>query len=141
VISIPTGGNSGTGPALVEPGPFTCPPEHWNCSATSPSCGYSARGWLLPANCACEPGRPTTAADCPPGEGLVCRRGSYDSQGQQLTREVPFECSCAPLSAGCSVCDQIFPNYGDGLSCEQTVADADVAYTTTLCGCAIVYLR
>jgi len=127
---------------LVEPGPFACPPEHWDCSANPPVCGGSARGWTLPDNCLCDPSPPTTTDDCAVGQGLVCRRGNFDSQGRQLSRVVPFECSCQPLITDCSLCETVYPNYGDGLTCEQFLVDRDAGISqSTLCGCAIVYLR
>ena len=98
------------GPEPVTPGPFMCPPAQWDCSQTPAQCDQGQGDYILPdKECACDPKRPITEADCAADEDFVCRGASYASDGAPLTSTVAFECTCVPHQTGCrGACQKAF---------------------------------
>jgi hypothetical protein len=125
---VASGGRINWGP--TDGGPIPCPPAQWDCSSQRLTC---TEAWVMPAGCACDSSRPTSAADCGSNQTFICRAADTDSDAHA----VPFECACVPWQDDCgSACDRgIQPPEGDGYLCEMT------AQGSVLCGCAWVYLQ
>jgi hypothetical protein len=121
----------GSGGAPVTAGPFDCPPEQWDCSATMVECIDMYR---LPEKCECDRSRPLTSADCD-GMDWVCRRAPYDSSGRTLTTPVDFECGCVPHQQSCNeACEKL---YGFPAHCQDRTPDTNAV----ICECAYIVLR
>lgn len=131
------GASAGGAPSPADGGMATCPPAQWTCTQT-PACSSMTTDWVLPMDgCRCDTARPKTAADCVPGQILICRAGVAPGAP---TVTVPFECACISADVGCQACGQIYgPSVGGGYSCRTPASDGGAP--DVLCGCAFVYLR
>jgi hypothetical protein len=120
-------------PEPVEPGPFKCPPQQWNCPASN--CDYAGRGWALPDSCDCDPARPLGPSDCALGEVFICETATTTADGRALTKPIALSCRCVTKTGDCG--SECATTYGQGnLTC---VGSPDGLSGS--CGCAIVYLK
>jgi hypothetical protein len=119
----------------VEPGPFICPPQLWDCTTTA--CDYDTLGLLLPQGCGCDDKRPLSASDCEAGQAFTCQKATATSDGRPFTKPVPFSCACVPkIDTWCnSACFAAYESFGD-VRCESSEDELSI-----LCGCAIPYLK
>ena len=109
-----------------------CPTSQWT-SPNYPECGPDGTGLVLPANSVYDLTRPTSAADCAPGQTFACLKATAAADGAPLSPPKPYSCQCVSDDTSCrEACGEL---YSIDARCDDTESDP------ILCGCAIVLLK
>jgi hypothetical protein len=125
VMGGATSGGAGGGGAV---GPTDCSPSQWSCAEPS-QCLYETGN--QPTGCTCDPTRPATPAECKAGSAFTClRTTAIDGTPSG------FKCSCETGPDCNAQCSAAFGQIPGSYECDMgTLLD------TTLCGCAIIFLK
>jgi len=151
ILLPPTGGSSTGGDSWGEGGfggayPTDCPTTQLNCPNDYYGCAYGAFDSyglsVLPANCACDPSRPASSADCGPTQEFVCLGARESAQGEVFDPAVAYNCACVD-SLTYTDCGGLCANHPEAHSNHTCYdpEDSPLDLDAYLCGCAVTVLK